>query len=94
MLNSSDRDSGRDLSVRCVVFCRSAAGEPVFVPVAVSCTAAEFQEGAHFDRARELAAALGHNDADLGRVYDEYEPCFAAFLHLFPGVAEPVCCGG
>lgn len=94
MLNNSNSNSGRSLSVRCVVLCRSAAGEAVFVPVQVQATVQEFNEGAHFDRARDLATQMGHNDADIGRVYDEYEPCFAAFLHLFPGVDEPVCCGG
>lgn len=71
------------MQVKCVVVCIDK-----FVPVTVDCTNEEFESGVHFDRARASAFLMGYDDA--GRVYDEFEPVFSVFRHLFEG--EPVTC--
>lgn len=68
------------MKIRCVVAATNSEGSPEFYPCTVSCTKAEYNDGEHYDLAKEKAEAEGYKAA---WVCDENDPAFAAVSHLF-----------
>lgn len=55
--------------VRCIVACTNSQGTPELVPVVVECTQAEYDEGDHYDAARDHVTENGYEGDFV--VFDE-----------------------
>lgn len=71
------------MKIRCVVSCVNASGEPDFCGVTVTCTEAEYTNGDHYDRARQLACAQRYESPAI--VYDERDGPTWLFKNVFKG---------
>lgn len=69
------------MKIKCVVSCRDANGVPTFYPVEAEATAAEYEDGDHYERAAAAATAAGYES--VGLVYDENDGPAWLFARLF-----------
>lgn len=70
------------MQIKCVVACDNSEGIPDFFPCVVECSQEEYDEGNHYDSAREMAL-----DANYGGkmvVYDENDGPEWLFKQLHP----------
>lgn len=57
--------------VKCVVACRDASGCPTFFPCSVSVSQDDYDDGAHYDIAKNEAGDYGYEFGLAAIVYDE-----------------------
>jgi len=67
-------------TVKCMVASINANGEPDIYFVKVNCTQIEFDEGKHYDRAKEEAENEGYEPK---LVFDEFDRAGKAMSNLF-----------
>lgn len=68
-------------TVKCMVSCRNADGEPDFHFVKVNCTKEQYNNGDHYTAAKYSAIKEGYED--IGLVYDENDSAGKALTQLF-----------
>lgn len=71
------------MKIRCVVACRDASGSPDFYPCTVRVSQNQYEEGVHYDKAKELADGDGYESTDFAPVFDEYDGPDWLFRHVF-----------
>ena len=74
-------------TVKCVVACRNANGEPDFFPCTVNASQEQYDEGEHYDEAEQIAAEQGYEKPFL--VYDENDGPAWLFDRMFPKGNQP-----
>ncbi len=65
--------------IKCAVACTNSNGEPDFYFVTVKCTDEQYENGDHYDRAKEEAEEAGY---DPFLVYDENDPYSAKIMSM------------
>jgi hypothetical protein len=63
------------MSIKCVVSCTNSNGEPDFWACYVGCNQKQYDNGDHYEVAKQAAEAEGY---EPHLVYDENDPGFAA----------------
>jgi hypothetical protein len=58
------------MKINCVVACLNASGTPDFCPVRVKCQQEQYDNGDHYDAAREAASRLSYETGEC-IVFDE-----------------------
>lgn len=69
------------MKIRCVVSCVTADGTPSFFPCEVEVTQEEYNNGSHYDMAKDMAFEADFEQC--GVVYDENDGPTFLFAHLF-----------
>jgi uncharacterized protein YneR len=56
---------------KCVVACTNANGSPDFFPCVIECTRAQYDNGFHYDAAKDAASEAGYENLTQAVVFDE-----------------------
>lgn len=67
------------MNIKCVVTCLNASGVPDLHPVLVTCTQEQYDEGEHYEHAKDNATLDGYENCGL--VYDEND--YPKLIKLF-----------
>ncbi len=76
------------MKVRCVVACTNANGEPDLYFVKVHCSLEDFDDGEHYEGAKESALREDHEGPFV--VFDEFSSAGRAMMPLFGGMGQVV----
>ena len=76
------------MKIKCLVACANSNGEPELLRVTVECTQTEYDNGYHYDKAKEFAEGDGYESPVW--VADENDPGFSyPILQEVISVSEP-----
>lgn len=70
------------MTIRCVVACTNASGSPDFVAIQLECTKKQYDEGTHYEWAKEWAKSEDYERPMV--VFDEHDGPAWLFQHVVP----------
>ena len=70
------------MKIRCVVACTNSEGTPDFFQCVVECTKEQYENGDHYDAARDFAREESYEGPDMV-VFDEKDGPQFLFVELF-----------
>ena len=68
------------MNIKCVVACRDSNGAPDLYALRIECTNEQYDNGDHYERAKEAVAENGYEASDI--VFDENDSAFKSMFQV------------